>query len=57
MSIYRSYFSKSDTIIQNSYTNTAQNPVAELFFGSVDNILTPSGFSRYLFDIDLLDLE
>ncbi len=57
MSIYRSYFSKSDTIIQNSYTNTAQNPVAELFFGSVDNILTPSGFSRYLFDIDLTDLR
>ena len=57
MSIYRSYFDKSDVIIQNSYTNTAQNPVVELFFGRVDNILTPSGFSRYLFDLDLTDLQ
>lgn len=57
MSIYRSYFNKSDVIIQNSYTNTAQNPVVELFFGRVDNILTPSGFSRYLFDLDLTDLQ
>lgn len=57
MSIYRSYFNKSDVIIQNSYTNTAQNPVVELFFGRVDNILTPTGFSRYLFDLDLTDLQ
>ena len=56
MSIHRSYFSKSDTLIYNSYTNTARNPVVELFFGSVDNLISPIGFSRYIFDLNLTDL-
>ena len=57
MSIYRSYFDKSDTIIQNSYTNTGRNPIVELFYGRVDNLSAPIGFSRYIFDIDLTDLQ
>ena len=56
MSIYRSYFSKSNTITSDSYTNTARNPIVELFYGRVDNILLPLGFSRYIFDIDLTGL-
>ena len=57
MSIHRSYFSKSDTLIYNSYTNTARNPVVELFFGQVDNLISTKGFSRYIFDIDITDLQ
>ena len=33
MSIHRSYFSKNNTIIANSYVNTAKNPVTQLFYG------------------------
>lgn len=48
MSIFKSYFSKNNTIISNSTTNTAKNPVSELFYG---------GFhSRMLLQIDLSDL-
>ena len=56
MSIYRSYFSKSNTITSDSYTNTARNPIVELFYGRVDNILLPLGFTRYIFDINLSGL-
>jgi len=57
MSIHRSYFSKNDTLIYNSYTNTGNNPVVELFYGSVDNLISPIGFSRFIFDLDLSDLQ
>jgi len=57
MSIYRSYFNKSNTIISDSYTNTSRNPIVELFYGRVNNIQTPIGFSRYIFDIDLTKLN
>jgi len=33
MSIYRSYFSKNNTIVANSDVNTAKNPVTQLFYG------------------------
>ena len=33
MSIHRSYFSKNNTIIANSHTNTGRNPVTQLFYG------------------------
>jgi len=56
MSIYKSYFDKSDTILYNSYTNTSRNPIVELFFGRLDNIGIPFGFSRYIFDLDLTKL-
>jgi len=57
MSIYKSYFKRNDTLIFNSYTNTGQNPVVELFFGRVDNLNTPKGYSRFIFDIDLEELQ
>jgi len=57
MSIHKSYFSKSDTLIYNSYTNTARNPVVQLFFGQVDNLISNKGFSRYVFDVDISDLR
>lgn len=53
MSINNSYFSKNNTIISNSYTNTGRNPVTELFYGSVINTQYPYGFSRFIFDLDL----
>jgi hypothetical protein len=57
MSVHKSYFNKSNTIVYNSYTNTARNPIVELFFGKVDNIQLPIGFSRYIFDIDITELQ
>jgi len=53
MSINNSYFSKNNTIISNSYTNTGRNPVTELFYGSVINTQYPNGFSRFIFNLDL----
>jgi len=43
MSTNKSYFSKNDTLIYNSFTNTGRNPVVELFYGGVDNIIPPPG--------------
>ena len=57
MSVYKSYFKRNDTLVYNTYTNTARNPVVELFFGRVDNLSSPKGFSRFIFDIDLTDLQ
>lgn len=57
MSIHKSYFSKNDTLIYNSYTNTSRNPVVELFYGNVNNVISPIGFSRFIFDLDLTDLQ
>ena len=57
MSLHRSYFSKNDTLIYNSYTNTARNPVVELFYGNVDNVISNKGFTRFIFDLDISDLE
>jgi hypothetical protein len=53
MSINNSYFSKNNTIISNSFTNTGQNPVMELFYGSVINTQFPNGYSRFIFDLNL----
>jgi hypothetical protein len=57
MSIHKSYFDKSNTLIYNSYTNTARNPIVELFYGRVDNVAIPLGYSRYIFNIDTDDLK
>ena len=57
MSLHRSYFSKNDTMLYNSYTNTGRNPVVELFYGNVDNIIAPIGFTRFIFDVDIQDLK
>ena len=57
MSIHKSYFNKNNTIISNSNTNTGLNPVTELFFGRADNVLSTPGYSRFIFDIDLSELQ
>jgi hypothetical protein len=57
MSIHKSYFSKNNTIIYNSSGNTGLNPVSELFFGRTNNTLSSPGFSRFIFDIDLSQLQ
>jgi len=49
MSYHRSYFSKNNTIIKDSAINTAKNPNTEIIYGS--------GFSKFLFHIDLTDLQ
>lgn len=51
MSIFRSYFSKNDTLIEGNQTNNSQNPVGEISYGS------PEAFrSRIIFKADLTDL-
>jgi hypothetical protein len=51
MSVFRSYFSKNSTLIENNETNNSQNPVTEIAYG------TPNAFvTRFIFDIDLQPL-
>jgi hypothetical protein len=57
MSINNSYFSKNNTIISNSLTNTGRNPVTELFYGSLATSQYPNGYSRFIFDLDLTLLQ
>lgn len=56
MSINNSYFSRNNTLIYNSFTNTGRNPVFELFYGD-SGITIPLGFSRFIFDLDLTLLK
>jgi len=53
MSINNSFFSRNNTLISNSFTNTGRNPVTELFYGSSSTTQYPSGYSRFIFDLDL----
>jgi hypothetical protein len=53
MSINNSYFSRNNTIISNSFTNTGRNPVTELFYGTTAVTQYPIGYSRFIFDLDL----
>ena len=57
MSINNSYFSKNNTIISNSLTNTGRNPVTELFYGALPTIQYPNGYSRFIFNLDLTLLK
>lgn len=51
MSIFRSYFSKNNTIIANSKTNTAKNPVTQIFYGkNVAKKCTFTGYSGHTCD-------
>ena len=56
MSINNSYFSKNNTIISESFVNTGRNPVVDLFYGD-GGIARPTGFSRFIFDLDLKHLK
>lgn len=53
MSINKSYFNRNNTLISNSFTNTGRNPVTELFYGSLATSQFPSGYSRFIFNLDL----
>jgi len=57
MSINKSYFSRNNTIIYNSYTNTGRNPVTEIFYGNTTITQFPIGYSRFIFDLDLILLR
>lgn len=52
MGILRSYFTKDNTIVRNSFVNTGRSPIIELFHGGS---LNPNElkYSRYIFDVDL----
>jgi len=52
MSIYRSYFLKNNTLIENNRTNNSQNPVTEISYGTPN-----SDVSRFIFNIDLEGLK
>lgn len=52
MSIFRSYFLKNNSLISSNRTNNSQNPVMEISYGTEN-----AQVSRFLFDIDLTDLE
>jgi len=56
MSIHRSYFKKNNTLIYNSFTNTGKSPYTELYFGSANDQISATGFSRFIFDLDLSQL-
>lgn len=49
MSYFRSYFAKNNTIIKGTSTNTAKNPVTQIYYGS--------SFSKYLFQVDFSELH
>ena len=52
MSVFRSYFKKNNTLIDNNLSNNSQNPVTEISYGTFNK--QPS---RFIFDIDLEDLQ
>jgi hypothetical protein len=56
MSVHFSYFSKNNTLLYNSFTNVGLSPYTELYFGSALNVISPVGFSRFIFDLNLTDL-
>ena len=56
MSVHFSYFSRNNTLLSNSYTNTGRAPYTQLYFGASLDTLSESAFSRFIFDLDLTDL-
>lgn len=58
--IFRSYFSKNNTLVSTNFSNNSQNPVTEIMYGG--NFSTNSSgdtaslITRFIFDIDLTDL-
>jgi hypothetical protein len=52
MSVFRSYYSKNNTLIESNLTNNSQNPVTEISYGTFD-----AKVSRFIFDVDLQGLR
>ena len=61
MSIYRTYFTESNTIVKGFSTgdtqalmNTSLNPIVELFYGAgTGTTVSKINFSRFIFNFDL----
>jgi hypothetical protein len=61
MSIYRTYFTESNTIIKGFSTgstqalsNTALNPVTELFYGAgTGTTVSKTNYSKFIFNFNL----
>lgn len=51
MSLYRTYFTKNNTIVDNNKMNFGRNPVTEISYGIKNNV------SRFIFDIDIEKLK
>jgi hypothetical protein len=56
MSIHNSYFSRNNTFVYSADTNTGRNPIIELYYGD-GGVKIPVGYSRSIFDIDLIELK
>ena len=56
MSTHRSYFSRNNTLLYNSFTNVGKSPYTELYFGTANDVISTVGFSRFIFDLDLSSL-
>jgi hypothetical protein len=56
MSVHFSYFSRNNTLLSGSFTNTGRAPYTQLYFGSSLDTLRYSAYSRFIFDLDLTDL-
>lgn len=52
MSIFRSYYLKNDTLIDNNLTNSSLNPVTEISYGTFNKQV-----SRFIFDVDFSNLQ
>lgn len=52
MGRFRTYFSKNNSLISSNLTNNSQNPVTEIFYGT----LNPE-VSRFIFDLDIEPLK
>ena len=50
MSTHRSYFSKNNTIISDSLSNTGRNPITDLYFGSAVDTIAPNGYTRFIYN-------
>lgn len=51
--IFKSYFDKNNTIIEDQYTNTGLNPITELVYGGRNTLKTTNVYSRFLLHFDL----
>ena len=56
MSTHRSYFSKNNTIINDKFVNTGRNPITDIYFGNSLDSVSSSGYTRFIFDLDLTPL-
>ena len=56
MSTHRSYFSKNNTIINDKFVNTGRNPITDIYFGNSLDSVSSSGYTRFIFDLDLIPL-